>query len=107
MRLLMIALMVCGFGTGVYAADDKGDASAGKKLAGSLCAQCHDTTGDEKPRNPPGNAPPFISLAQSHEQTAEKLRRYLMLPHGRMVNLLVTGRDADNVVSYIVSLRRQ
>jgi hypothetical protein len=30
-----------------------------------------------------------------------------MLPHGRMVNLLVMGRDADDVVSYIVSLRRQ
>lgn len=107
MRFVLIALLACGLGTGAYAAEVKGDAVAGKKTAGSLCAQCHDTTGNEKPRSPPGNAPPFITLAQTQGQTPEKLRRYLMLPHGRMVNLLLTGRDADDVVSYIVSLRRQ
>jgi len=107
MRSLVIALYVFGFGTVAHAADYVGDAVAGKKTAQSVCAQCHDTTGNENPRNPPGNAPAFIVLAQDTDQTPEKLRQYLKFPHGRMVNLLITGRDAENVVSYIVSLRRQ
>ncbi len=107
MRKLMIALIVLGCGGNAYAADHVGDPVAGKKTSDSLCSQCHDTTGNATPQNPPGNAPAFISLAQSQEQTHQKLRRTLTLPHGRMVNLIVTGRDAEDVVSYILSLRRQ
>ena len=104
---LIAVLIVLGFGGAAYAADHIGDPVAGKKIAGDLCAQCHDTTGDEKQRNPPGNAPAFIALAQSQEQTPQKLRRKLMLPHGRMVNLIVPGRETENVISYILSLRHQ
>jgi len=107
MRGLLIALTVLGFSAGAHAADYLGDPAAGKKMAASVCSECHDTTGNAKPQSPPGNAPPFLLLAQSRDQTPEKMRRYLRLPHGRMVNVLVTGRDADDVVSYIVSLRRQ
>jgi len=106
MQPLIVALMLFGYVGGAYAADT-GDTVAGKKLASNLCAQCHDTTGNEKPRSPPGGAPPFYMLAQSNELSAETMRRYLRLPHGRMSNLLVTGRDADDVVSYILTLRRQ
>jgi mono/diheme cytochrome c family protein len=104
MRLLMTAFIILGFGAVAHGADVKGDALAGKKAAASLCAECHDTSGNAEARNPPGNAPPFSSLAQS--RTPEKLRQYLMLPHGRMDNVIVTGRDVDDVVAYIRTLRR-
>lgn len=107
MRSFFVAFAVLGLSAGAHAADNVGDPIAGKKIANDLCAQCHDVTGNEKPRSPPGNAPPFISLAQSQDQTPQKLRRKLMLPHGRMVNLIMPGRDTENVISYILSLRKQ
>ncbi len=107
MRMFLIALTVIGFSVGANAADRAGDPIAGKRTAGDLCAQCHDTTGNEKQSDPPGNAPAFIALAQSQDQTPQKLRRTLMLPHGRMVNLIMPGRDTENVISYILSLRNQ
>ena len=107
MRRFLIVLTVLGLSAGAQAADHVGDPVAGKRTASDMCSQCHDTTGNEKPNSPPGNAPPFISLAQSQEQTPQKLRRTLMLPHGRMVNLIMPGRDTENVISYILSLRKQ
>lgn len=103
LSLLMLPMLIAT----AQAAESKGDAVAGKRVAESVCRDCHDVTGNKVPRSPPGNAPPFITLAQSPDQTEQKLRRYLTLPHGRMINLLVTGKDRDNVVSYILSLRSQ
>lgn len=107
MRNLAFLLVLSMMSFAAHAAEPRGDAVAGKKVAESVCRDCHDVTGNKVPRSPPGNAPPFLTLAQSPDQTEQKLRRYLTLPHGRMVNLLVTGRDRDNVVSYILSLRTQ
>jgi mono/diheme cytochrome c family protein len=107
MRLWTTAFIMLMMAGTAHTQELKGDPAAGKVAANNLCAQCHDTTGNAKPRSPPGNAPAFIVLAQSPSQTPEKMRRYLNLPHGRMVNVLVTGRDADNVISYILSMRPQ
>lgn len=102
LAILVASLLLAGQAS---AQDVKGDASAGAKVAQAYCSQCHDVSGRAKPQNPPGNAPAFIVLAQDKDRTARKMRSYLMLPHGRMDNVIVTGRDADNVVSYIVSLK--
>ena len=107
MRSLTLVLLLAVFGFTAQAAEPRGDAVAGKKVAESVCRECHDVTGNKEPRSPPGLAPPFLTLAQMPDQTEQKLRRYLTLPHGRMINLLVTGRDRNDVVSYILSLRQK
>lgn len=84
-----------------------GDPAAGKKLSEFLCRKCHDISGNEKPVNPPGGAPPFFAVAQNREKTAEALHKFLTLPHGRMVNVLLTGREVDDAVAYILSLKRK
>ena len=107
MRKLLLAFIILTFGSGAHAADRVGDPVAGKRTAYDLCRQCHDTTGSEKQSNPPGGAPAFIVVAQSKGQTPQTLRRKLMLPHGRMDNLILPGQDAENVISYIMSLHHQ
>lgn len=87
------------------AQEPKGDPVNGQKIAKKSCAECHDVTGNPEPQNPPGNAPAFIVLAKAEKQTHAGIRTLLRLPHGRMVNLMVTGRQADDVASYIMSLR--
>lgn len=89
------------------AAQPSGDAAEGKKVTEFMCKNCHDVTGSEKPKNPPGDAPAFFVVAQRPDTTFEKLHKFLGLPHGRMVNVLLTGKEVDNAVAYILSLKRK
>ena len=79
--------------------------AAGKKATQHQCSSCHDVSGKSPPSHPPGGAPAFLEVAQSSDWTAHKLRQFLRFPHGRMVNLLLTGSEADSAVAYILSLR--
>lgn len=107
MRTLILALAATMMTASAHAAQDSpGDAVAGKAVAAQICAQCHDVTGNARQQNPPGNAPAFIAVAQSPTGTREKITSTVKLPHGRMNIVLLTGRDVDNVVSYILSLRK-
>lgn len=83
------------------AAERMGNPAEGKKLATTLCANCHDVAGTTK--NPPGGAPAFVTVAGSGK-SAPELRKFLRLPHGKMTNVLLSEGNTDDVVSYIQSL---
>ena len=106
MRLVIGTILACSFLGAAHAQEIMGNAAEGKRTAAQLCADCHDVSGSEIPRDPPGSAPAFIVLARSRDHTPRKLRRYLSLPHGRMTNVIVTRREAEDIISYIVALRR-
>lgn len=88
-------------------AQSSGDVAEGKKVTEFLCRNCHDVSGSERPKNPPGGAPAFFDLAQSPDTTAQSLGKFLGLPHGRMINVLLTGKERENAVAYILSLKRK
>ncbi|MGE4063227.1 MAG: cytochrome c [Rhodospirillaceae bacterium] len=101
----LIALTLCGLSPTTFA--QSGDIAAGKKTTEFVCRNCHDVSGNEKPRNPPGGAPSFFEVAQKAETTEKSLHRFLTLPHGRMNIVQISGREVDNVVAYIMSLKRK
>ena len=84
-----------------------GDAALGKKVTDFSCKNCHDVSGSETPKNPPGGAPSFFEVAQKPETTEKSLHKFLTLPHGRMINVLLTGKEVDNAVAYILSMKRK
>lgn len=88
-------------------AQSNGDAAAGKKLTEFVCRNCHDISGNERPRNPPGGAPSFFEVAQKPETTEKSLHRFLSLPHGRMNIVQISGKEVDNAVAYIMSMKRK
>lgn len=55
----------------------------------------------------PGQPPALTTAAQSRDLTPARLRAFLLLPHGEMDNLNLTNREADDIVSYVMSLRRK
>ncbi len=61
-------------------AQSAGDVAAGKKVTEFLCRNCHDVSGNERPKSPPGGAPAFFDLAQMPGTTAEKTHKFLHLP---------------------------
>jgi mono/diheme cytochrome c family protein len=97
-------------GTGLFttaAVAQTGDAAAGKKATAFACRNCHDVSGNEKAQNPPGGAPSFFEVAQNPKTTGPSLHKFLTLPHGKMDNVVLSGREIDDLTAYILSLRRK
>ena len=79
-----------------------------RRLIEYKCGGCHIVgVRDALPTAPTGAAPHFAALAHDPGMTVAKMRRSLRLPTGSMVNVLLTERDIDDIISYIVSLKQQ
>jgi mono/diheme cytochrome c family protein len=81
-----------------------GDLAAGQALAMRVCAQCHKVAANQPApaRNP---APDFAAIATMSSTTEMSLHAFLSNPHPTMPNLILSGADQDNIITYILSLR--
>jgi mono/diheme cytochrome c family protein len=108
--IALLALSAAAFGTANAAGIP--DPALGYKLSQVECGNCHvvdpqpGKTLAELPAKSPGAALPFKAIAFDPEMTVDKIRDTLRLPHGEMANVLVAEKDIDNIISYILSLRR-
>jgi len=90
---------------GAAAAQDLGNAGVGMEYAERACAECHDVdAGGEISPNP--DAPSFQSVADTTGMSPRALVVWLQTSHPTMPNLIVKPNDMDNVIAYIMSLRR-
>lgn len=88
------------------AAADAQDVAAGHALAREACRSCHVVDRvDPKPRLLT-IGPPFVEIANTPGMTVMALHAFLATPHPKMPNLILTGREAADVIAYIRSLRR-
>ncbi len=90
---------------GPAAAQNAGDVAAGRGLAREWCSACHIVAQGEG-RNATDAVPSFIGVAQMPSTTATSLRVFLQSPHLRMPNFALTAAQTDDVIAYILSLRR-
>ena len=100
--LLLAALMIAP----AVAQDLRGGADAGAAFAQRECAACH-VVGGDWPANPRSPAPSFESIAGEPSATPLSLRVFLSTPHRNMPNLILSEREMDDVIAYIVALRGQ
>ena len=77
---------------------------AGRQLADTQCAQCHGVDRKAQSTNPV--APAFEDIANVPGMTATALTVALRTSHQSMPNIIVQGRDAENIIAYILSLKR-
>lgn len=89
--------------TGVETA--KADQSRGRVLAEQRCSQCHGVKRGGK--SPNVAAPSFTDVADEPSLTEYTLRVFLRTPHPTMPNLIIKPDEMDDIVSYIVSLKRK
>ena len=80
-------------------AQQAGDPAAGQRLAEATCMVCHDSTGSKL-------APAFSAVAAMPSTTATALGVFLRTSHPSMPNLMLTPAERDDVVAYILSLRK-
>ncbi len=83
-----------------------GDPSAGQEVARRWCSNCHVV--DAQQRRGSDVVPTFETIANRRSTSAATLTAFLNMPHWRtrMPDLLLSTPDRDNVVAYLLSLRR-
>jgi mono/diheme cytochrome c family protein len=101
--LAIISLLALPALAPAKAQDLPGDVAAGRQLAETWCATCHQINPSGK--RPAVGAPPFPDIANLSSTTALALNVFLRTSHDVMPNYQMRREDADNVVAYILSLK--
>jgi mono/diheme cytochrome c family protein len=86
-------------------ADGDSKAQAGLKLAQQFCVQCHMVASSSKQGWT--DAPSFESIANRAGNTVPKLVAFIQQPHMHMLNTGRSPAEADEIATYIISLRKK
>jgi len=81
-----------------------GDPQAGRAYALKNCSSCHLVSPSQSPSA--HTAPSFQAIAAMRSTTEMSLHAFLSTPHPRMPNFIVPPSDGQDVIAYILSLRR-
>lgn len=87
------------------AATESDSAAAGHRLAEAWCTACHVI--EPKTAGASNAAPDFVQVANLPSTTALSLKVFLRTSHPSMPNLVLTADQTDDLVNYILSLKRQ
>jgi len=99
MALLLVRLHNAG---GVTLSSD--GTTAGHRLAEAWCKDCHAIDAATAGRK---NGPPdFTAIANRTSTTALSLKVFFQTSHRSMPNLIIAPDQADDLVTYILSLKR-
>jgi mono/diheme cytochrome c family protein len=98
------AVGACFIVTGA-AAQEAGDKAAGRTYAQAHCGECHGVESADEV-SPDFNAPNFIAVANTPGMTARALAVWLQTSHPNMPNFMIPAEQKDNVIAYIMSLRK-
>ena len=92
--------------TNAALAQESGSASQGFIFAQAVCAECHAVRDGER-ASPNAQAPSFTSVANTRGMNAMMLRVWFQSPHPTMPNIKISNQESDDVVAYILSLRKR
>jgi|YNPMSStandDraft_1061717.scaffolds.fasta_scaffold00039_38 mono/diheme cytochrome c family protein len=82
-----------------------GDVASGAAIAERWCTSCH-AVGPGAGRATDG-APTLQSVADRASTTVTSLTVFLRTPHDRMPDLSLTREETEDLIAYILSLRRR
>jgi cytochrome c len=97
-------LVAAGLTLSVAALAQSGERAAGRRLATELCGDCHQA-------RPPfpllyRYPPSFQDIAKLPSTTRLSLKVFLRSNHKQMPNFIISKSDTDNIIDYIISLKR-
>jgi mono/diheme cytochrome c family protein len=103
--IVLVAVRLHGAGGQALAQDVPGDPAMGRRTAEAMCSDCHAV--EPKAASGGSNAPAFAAIAQEPSATVLSLNAFLRSNHRSMPNFILARADADNIVAYILSLKRK
>ena len=97
----------------VFAQPINGDPASGRQIATTQCSSCHrvlpmlfSDKGDPSPAEKDG-PPSFQSIADLPSITGISLNVFLHSNHKNMPNLILSKAESDDIIAYILSLKKQ
>lgn len=87
-------------------AGELADIAKGRRLAESLCANCHLNEGQGEKRGPTG-IPSFVAVANRPRQSANDVVRWLRSAPPIMPDHKLTQDETNALAAFIMSLRRR
>jgi mono/diheme cytochrome c family protein len=101
MRRLVLAFALAAFPSAAFAAD----AANGLVIAKRWCAECHVVAADQVSAK--SDAPSFADIARRRlPAPGGALEKFLMDPHPKMPDMQINRREADDLVAYMATLKR-
>ncbi len=106
-RGILALLGVCSLSSclGPALSQDLGDARAGQKFAQLICAECHAVNPNQTVSPRPRTAT-FEAIANTPGVTAIALTAWLQTSHQDMPNIMIPLLDRDDLIAYILSLKK-
>jgi len=86
-------------------AQTRGDPQKGRVVAQRFCAECH-AVGKRDDPSPNSEAPSFTAVASTPGMTAMALDVFFQTPHRAMPNLILKTDRKNDVIAYIMSLKK-
>ena len=83
------------------------DPTAGRRLAASLCVECHRIDADTPAKDAESKAPSFVEVARMPSTNELAIKVFLRTSHARMPNLILTADETDSIAAYIVGLAKK
>jgi len=104
LKHLVIALSIAATAQ-IAHAQQLGDVKAGLEYADAVCAECHAVKKGERV-SPHERAPAFELVANARGMSEMALRVWFQSPHPSMPNLMLKEKTADDLITYIMSLKQ-
>lgn len=100
----MIFALFASTAVAAPAAAQSSDPTAGRRLAASLCVECHRIEEKTPAKDEASKAPSFVDVARMSSTTELAIKVFLRSSHRNMPNLILTPDEIDSLAAYIVGL---
>ena len=102
--VILVAAMICVV-AGSANAQEVGSVQEGSRLAREVCAECH-AIDNAAGGSANFNAPTFKVIANTPGMTSAALTVALQTTHLTMPNFVINGDALQNIIAYILSLKK-
>ena len=103
--IALAALLLIRLHNASGAPTEQDSISNGRRLAEAWCKKCHSL--EAASPGTIGRAPDFVRIANRTSTTELSLKVFLRSNHRSMPNLIIAPDKADEIASFILSLRRE
>jgi mono/diheme cytochrome c family protein len=79
------------------------DPSIGRRLAETVCSECHQIDVGSPPGSNPA-APSFVDISRMPSMTELAIKVFLRSPHPHMPDIILSPEEIDSIAAYIVGL---
>jgi mono/diheme cytochrome c family protein len=105
MRWMIVALAVLAEQSPLLAQSLDGDPVSGRSLASTLCSTCHHVLPMIVPDK--DDPPSFQGIADLPAITGTSLYVFLHSNHNNMPNFILSNAESNDLISYILSLKKK